>query len=174
MPEREYYVNPGGESIKSARNGISPPGTIATFHKHGTDFLNAAKIRSRGRAAMRRYPQFGDHPGQCLVLNGFETRIGRADKAIPILSKKFSIHTLGQTATFSTAWFCVWNAAVSRHSAPNVGYAYWSGRPDPPIRERPLQDHHALRQAHRPTLPRLGDQGGSPGDQEGWGYIMGE
>jgi hypothetical protein len=90
LPEKKYYVNPDGKSMKNARNGISLPGTVATFHKHGTDFLNAAKIRSRGRAAMRRYPQFGDHPGQCLVLNGFETRIGRAEKAIPILSKKNS------------------------------------------------------------------------------------
>jgi len=35
---------------------------------------------------------------------------------------------LGQTATFSTAWRCVRNAAISRHSAPKVGYAPVSGR----------------------------------------------
>ncbi len=30
---------------------------------------------------------------------------------------------LGQTATFGTAWFRVWNATVNRHSDRNVGYA---------------------------------------------------
>ncbi len=34
---------------------------------------------------------------------------------------------LGQTATFSTAWRCVGNATVNRHSIPNVGNAPVSG-----------------------------------------------
>jgi hypothetical protein len=36
-----------------------------------------------------------------LVSDGLETNIGRADKANPIRSKKFAIHTLGQRATFA-------------------------------------------------------------------------
>ncbi len=44
---------------------------------------------------MVRYPLIGDRPGQCLVLDGFKTRIGKADKAKPIQTKKFAIHTLG-------------------------------------------------------------------------------
>ena len=39
--------------------------------------------------------------GQRLVSDGFETRIGRADKAKPIQPKKFSIHALGHLPTFS-------------------------------------------------------------------------
>ncbi len=34
---------------------------------------------------------------------------------------------MGQTATFDTAWNCVWNAAVNRHSGRNVGYAAVTG-----------------------------------------------
>jgi len=34
---------------------------------------------------------------------------------------------LGQTATFGTAWFRVWNATVNRHSGRNVGYAAVTG-----------------------------------------------
>jgi hypothetical protein len=37
----------------------------------------------------------GDRPGQCLVSDGFETKTGRADKAKPIQTGKFAIHTLG-------------------------------------------------------------------------------
>ncbi len=62
---------------------------------------NAAKARAQGRAALGRYPLIGDRLGQCLVSDGFETRIGRADKAKPVQTKKFAIHTLSQTATFS-------------------------------------------------------------------------
>ncbi len=34
---------------------------------------------------------------------------------------------LGQTATFSTAWRCVWNAVVNRPSGLSVGYAAVTG-----------------------------------------------
>ncbi len=43
----------------------------------------------------------GDRLGKCLVSDGFETRIGRADKANPIQTKKFAIHTLGHEPTFA-------------------------------------------------------------------------
>ncbi len=32
-----------------------------------------------------------------------------------------SMSEMGQTATFDTAWRCVWNAPMNRHSTPNVG-----------------------------------------------------
>jgi hypothetical protein len=56
----------------------------------------------QGRAAVGRYSRIGNRRGQCLVSDGFETKVGTTDEAIPTLSKKFAIHTLGQTATFST------------------------------------------------------------------------
>ena len=34
---------------------------------------------------------------------------------------------LGQTATFGSAWRCVWNASVNRHSGSNVGNAAVNG-----------------------------------------------
>ncbi len=44
---------------------------------------------------MGRNSLIGDRPGQCLVSDGFETKIGRADKAKPIQTERFDIHTLG-------------------------------------------------------------------------------
>ena len=80
--------------------------TFATRHK--PDFGFAAKARAQGRAALGRYPLICDRPGQCLVSDGFETRIGRDDKAKPTQTKKFAIHTLGQEYAFATALVRVW------------------------------------------------------------------
>ncbi len=44
----------------------------------------------------------------------------------------------GHVPTFSTAWRYVWNAAVSRHSAPKVGYAPVSGRSGETLRTSAL------------------------------------
>ena len=66
------------------------------------EFCKATKARAQGRAALGSCLHIGDRPGQCLVSDGFETRIGWADKVKPIQTERFSIHTLGQTATFST------------------------------------------------------------------------
>ena len=107
----------GGD--RSARPSISTE-TIVT---HRPNVFFAAKVRAQGRAAYGRYPLIGDRPRQCLVSDGFETRIGRADKAKSFQTKKFAIHALGQTTTFGTAWFRVWNATVNRHSGRNVGNA---------------------------------------------------
>jgi hypothetical protein len=60
---------------------------------------------------------------QCLVSGGFETKIRRADKAKPIQIKKFAIHTLGHEPSFSMSLHNVWNAAMNRHSGPEVGNA---------------------------------------------------
>ncbi len=60
----------------------------------------------------------GDCPGQCLVSDGFETRIGRVDKAKPIQTKKFAIHTLGQEYALSASPIQVWNVPLSRPSLP--------------------------------------------------------
>ncbi len=81
----------------------------------------AAKVRDQGRAALGRYPLIGDRPGQCLVSDGFETRIETTDKAKPIQSKKFAIHTLGHEYVFAAARIQVWLPAMNRHSAPSVG-----------------------------------------------------
>ena len=67
------------------------------------NFSKAAKVRAQGRAASRRYPLIGDRPGQCLVSDGFKTRIGRADRAKPIQTKKIAIHTMGHIPTFDTS-----------------------------------------------------------------------
>jgi hypothetical protein len=83
-------------------------------------FCKAAKIRAHVRAAYGRYPLIGDRPGQCLVSDGFETRIGRADKAKPIQTEKFAIHTLGHVPTFSTLKNIVGFPPETRHSPPNV------------------------------------------------------
>jgi len=40
---------------------------------------------------------------QCLVSGGFETKEGTADKAIPILSQEFAIHTMGQEYVLAAA-----------------------------------------------------------------------
>jgi hypothetical protein len=58
--------------------------TIATRGPHyfpSRDACFAAKVRAQGRAAFGRCLLFGDHPGQCLVSDDFEARIGRAEKA---------------------------------------------------------------------------------------------
>ena len=75
---------------------ISPYGTKPTFAKRRIYVCYAAKPRARSRAALGQYPPIGDRPGQCLVSYRFETRIGKADKAKPIQTKKCAIHTLGQ------------------------------------------------------------------------------
>jgi hypothetical protein len=41
---------------------------------------------------------------QCLVSDGFETKLGRTDKVIPIQTGKLAIHTLGHLPTFSALW----------------------------------------------------------------------
>ena len=69
-----------------------------------------------------------DRPGQCLVSDGFETRIGRADKVKPIRTGKFPIHTLGQLHAFAGAPNQVGHPAVTRRSGPAVGNAA-VGRP---------------------------------------------
>jgi hypothetical protein len=81
---------------------INQIGTLQTFASHRPYVSSASKARTRGRAALGRYPLVGDRPEQCLVSDGFETMIGRADKAKPIQSKKFAIHALGHVPTFST------------------------------------------------------------------------
>ncbi len=86
-------------------------------------FCKAAKDRAHVRAAYGRYPLIGDRPGQCLVSDGFETRIGRADEAKPIQTNKFAIHTLGHELPFAVTRNQVCNAAMNRHSGRNVGYA---------------------------------------------------
>ena len=83
--------------------------------------FKAAKAHAQGRAALGRYPLIGSHPGQCLVSDGFETTIGRADKAKPIQTKKLAIHTLGQRRSFGIPLNRVCYATVNRHSAPKVG-----------------------------------------------------
>ena len=103
----KYVHVAGGTDVQTVRNALE--------HYPSRNVRKAAKARARGRAALGRYPLIGDRPGQCLVSDGFETRIGRADKAKPIQTKKFAIHTLGQSATFGTAWSHVWNAAINRH-----------------------------------------------------------
>ncbi len=97
--------------------------TTATFAGHSTYVRNAAKARAQVRAALGRYPLIGDRPGQCLVSDGFETRIGRADRAKPIQAKKFAIHTLGHLCAFAAARNWVWLPAVNRHSRSKVGNA---------------------------------------------------
>ncbi len=72
-----------------------------TFAQHRAYVSFAAKARAQVRAAYGRYPLIGDRPGQCLVSDGFETRIRRADKAKPIQTKIFAIHTLGHVCAFS-------------------------------------------------------------------------
>ena len=55
---------------------------------------------------------------QFLVSDGFETKIGRADRAKPVQTKKFAIHTLGHVPTFATPLRSVWNVPLSRPSLP--------------------------------------------------------
>ena len=43
-----------------------------------------------------------DASRQCLVSDGFETKIGRAEKAKSSQTKKFAIHTLGHEATLGS------------------------------------------------------------------------
>jgi hypothetical protein len=52
----------------------------------------------------------------CLVSDGFETKAGMTDKAIPILSEKFAIHTsgLGCVETFGGRTSGVGLMAVQR------------------------------------------------------------
>jgi len=89
------------------------------------DPASAPHVRERLVAELGRLKGIfiGDRPGQCLVSDGFETRIGRADKPKPTQSKKFAIHTLGHERAFSVALDRVWNAPISRHSRPSVGNA---------------------------------------------------
>ncbi len=93
---------------------------------------NFTKARAQGRAALRRYSLIGDRPGQCLVSDGFETRIGRADKAKPIQTGKFAIHTLGHELPFAVTRNQVCNAPMNRHSALSVGNAEVSFPPYAP------------------------------------------
>ena len=68
--------------------------------QHAHVFL-ADKVRAQIRTIYGRCTLIGDRSGQCLVSDGFETKIGITDKAKPIQNGKFPIHTLGQRATFS-------------------------------------------------------------------------
>ncbi len=96
-------------------------GTTKTFARRHTYVGLAAKAVGQGRAALGRYPLIGDRLGQCLASDGFETRIGRADKAKSILSKNFAIHTLGHELPFAVTRSQVCTPSVHRHSAPKVG-----------------------------------------------------
>ncbi len=98
-------------------------GTTKTFARRHTYVGLAAKAAGQGRAALGRYPLIGDRLGQCLGSDGFETRIGKVDKAKPIQTKKFAVHTLGHEPSFSAPLHSVWNAAMNRHSGPSVGNA---------------------------------------------------
>ncbi len=91
-----------------------------------------------------QYPPIGDRPGQCLVSYRFETRIGRADKAKPIQTKKFAIHTLGHELPFAVTRNQVCNAAVNRRSALNVGNAAVCRPGNVPGRTHALCQKHAL------------------------------
>ena len=65
---------------------------------------------------MRTLPQHG-------AMDQFVRGLGSAGNS----AHRARMSELGQTATFSTAWSCVWNALVNRHSGPNVGYAAVTG-----------------------------------------------
>ncbi len=86
--------------------------------KHWTDRSDAVQ----GRAAVGRYSRIGNRRGQCLVSDGFETRIGKADKAKPIQTKKIAIHTLGHQYAFSVPLNRVGLPAMNRHLRPSVDY----------------------------------------------------
>jgi hypothetical protein len=58
--------------------------------------------------------------GQCLVSDGFEIKARTTDKAIPVQTGKFAIHTLGHVPTFATSLRHVCNAALNRPSMPSV------------------------------------------------------
>ena len=92
----------GSKLPRSTANGPTLDVSNARANCRSGKARLAAKVRDQGRAALGRYPPIGDRLGQCLVSDGFETRIGRADKAKSIQTKKFAIHTLGQRATFGT------------------------------------------------------------------------
>ena len=72
-----------------------------TFARHCAYVFFAAKVRAQGRAALGRYPLICDCLGQCLVSDGFEIRIGSADKTIPVQTERFAIHTLGHKHAFA-------------------------------------------------------------------------
>jgi hypothetical protein len=63
----------------------------------------------------------GDRPGQCLVSDGFETKTGRADKAKPIQTGKFAIHTLGHERAFASPLNQVGHLLETRPSGATVG-----------------------------------------------------
>ena len=110
----------GAAKNSSSTSDSEPVGLSASIlaeSRPSTNFSFAAKARARGRAALGPYPLIVDRLGQCLVSDGFETRIGRADKAKPIQTKKFAIHTLGHVPTFAVTRNQVCSAAMNRHSA---------------------------------------------------------
>ncbi len=120
--ERNRLVCPLGDTDRTCMRVAKRPET-----RPSREVYFATKVRDQGRAALGRYPLIGDRLGQCLASDGFETRIGKADKAKPIQTKKFAIHTLGHVPTFATPLRHVWKAAITRHSAPNVGNAAMIG-----------------------------------------------
>jgi hypothetical protein len=138
------------ESASGYRESLNPssaPGSKCAFATGGAVVLTvcdalescpsgyvrkAAKVRAQGRAALGRYPLIGDRLGQCLVSDGFETRIGSADKTIPIQTVRFAIHTSGHERAFSVALDRVRNAPINRHTRPSVGNAAVSVPPNAP------------------------------------------
>ena len=77
----------GSKVPRSTANGPTLDVSNARANCRSGKARLAAKVRDQGRAALGRYPPIGDRLGQCLVSDGFETRIGRADKAKSIQTK---------------------------------------------------------------------------------------
>jgi hypothetical protein len=109
-PLSRCLVERRSEAILAAR--------IAFETRPSLDVSKAAKVDALGRAAAGAIPANRLPHGQSLVSDGFMTKVGATDKAIPTLSEKFAIHTLGQEYALSAGPIQVWNVPLNRPSLP--------------------------------------------------------